>query len=81
MRSLNEIIQKCSEIHEHKYDYSQIIYKNLLTPVKIICKKHGEFFQRLKNHLLKQDCPKCSKNRLSKDEFIERVRKIHRYDL
>ena len=57
------------------------------TPMKIICPKHGEFWQSPKN-IMQYDCRKCSyekrgeKNKLSTDDFIKKARLIHgdKYD-
>lgn len=55
----NEFIQKAHEVHNNKYEYSKVIYKNNRTPVLITCKKHGDFPQAPSNHLLGHGCPKC----------------------
>ena len=44
-----------------KYDYSETIYKSNHSKIKIICKKHGCFYQIPKHHLNGSGCPKCSK--------------------
>lgn len=54
-----EFIKKAITIHGNLYDYSEVDYKNNTTPVKIICKKHGEFLQRPGGHLIGSGCPKC----------------------
>ena len=59
-----EFENKCVEIHNNKYDYSLVDYKNNHTPVKIICKKHGIFEQDPYNHLnLRCGCPFCSESK------------------
>ena len=46
--------------------------------VQIICEKHGEFEQFPMDHMKKDGCPKCSKNRHSiTKEFIEKAQKVH----
>ena len=55
-----EFINKASKIHNNKYDYSNIEYKNISTKIKIICPIHGEFEQSPSKHLIGQGCPKCS---------------------
>lgn len=35
---------------KYDYDYSKSIFVNLSTPMKIICKEHGEFFQKPRHH-------------------------------
>lgn len=56
----DEFIQKAVVVHGDKYDYSQIEYKNVSTKVKIICPKHGEFWQQPRMHIAGQQCPKCA---------------------
>ena len=81
----NEIfIKRSTIIHNNKYDYSLVEYKNNKTKVKIICPIHGEFDQQPSRHLNYQGCMKCSN--LNKTfplhEFIENSKKIHgdKYD-
>lgn len=65
----DEFINRSNKIHEYKYDYSLVDYKNNRTKVKIICPKHGTFEKTPNKHLnSKQGCPKCSPN--SKGENI-----------
>lgn len=78
-------IEKASEVHENKYDYSKVNYTGANNKVKIICPTHGEFEQTPYAHLAGQGCPKCAidrrwKNREDKityDKFVERANKIH----
>lgn len=58
--SNDEFIKKSIEIHGNKYDYSKTIYKGYHDYVYIVCKKHGEFKQQARKHLLGQNCKKCS---------------------
>ena len=45
-RSVDEIIEKSNEIHNHKYDYSLVEnYKNDRIKYPIICPEHGVFMQ------------------------------------
>lgn len=60
----NEFIEKANEIHNSFYDYSQIEYINARTKVKIICPKHGYFWQTSECHLRGQGCPKCKSSKL-----------------
>jgi hypothetical protein len=84
----SRFIQKAKEIHGDTYDYSKIVYVHSQEKIPIICKIHGEFQQRPQKHLMGQGCPLCrfektaSKERLTKDEFIDRAVKIHgqKYD-
>lgn len=77
--SKDEFIQIASKIHNNKYDYSLVEYKNNKTKVKIICSDHGIFNARPDNHMnSKSGCPKCANNVLyTKQEFIEKANKKH----
>ena len=55
-----EFATKSYLIHDEKYDYSLVDYKNSGTKVKIICPTHGEFEQTPDDHLSGSGCPKCA---------------------
>ena len=55
-----EFIKRAREVHGDKYDYSKVEYVNALTPVVIICPKHGEFLQRPSHHTDGRGCKKCA---------------------
>lgn len=81
-----EFIKRSKEIYGDKFDYSETIYINERTPIKIICPKHGPFYQRMDHHLSgKYGCPNC-KQELEREEsfnkFIEISNNIHnnKYD-
>lgn len=59
-----QFICKAQNIFGQKYDYTQVVYKNNITPVKIKCKEHNEQFeQKPKEHLYGYcKCPKCKKH-------------------
>ena len=50
-RTPQDFINDAKEVHMDKFDYSEVNYVNRITKVKIICPKHGEFFQRPREHL------------------------------
>ena len=58
--SRNEFISRSERLHNNKYDYSIVEYKNYYTKVKIICPSHGVFEQTPNNHLNSHSCKKCS---------------------
>ena len=74
--SKEEFIEKSKNIHNNKYDYSLVDYKNTRTPVKIICPICGEFEQLAHSHTQGRGCPKCCL--LTTEKFIERSNKIHK---
>ena len=70
-------IEKCSERHSGKYDYSKVDFTKLDEKTTIICPIHGEFVQTAVGHLHGQGCPKCA-NQLSRgeeeiNEFIQKL--------
>ena len=69
----------CLEKYGHKYDYSEVHYKNKNQPVKITCKKHNvSFNQRPSIHKYGYGkCKKCSNTRLSTEDYIVRAKLIH----
>ena len=75
-------IECAKQRHGDKYDYSKVIYKNSITPVKIVCPIHGVFEQKPVNHLRRSGCPKCVPSWSDTDEFIKKAQKIHgdKYD-
>ena len=78
-----EWINKAKEIHGNKYDYSKTVYINSYEKIKIICPKHGEFWQLPSKHIMGQGCPKCgidnrvNKQFLSTNDFIAKSREVH----
>ena len=71
-------IKRANEIHNSKYDYSKINYKNHNIKICIICDKHREFMQTPGNHLSGQKCPKCCKNvKYTLQTFIQKANTIH----
>jgi hypothetical protein len=71
----SDFIKESIEIHGNKYDYSEVEYINNNTPIKIICKKHGIFYQSPASHLSQHGCPNCKR---SKSEWkIEKILMEH----
>ena len=46
-----DFIKAAIEKHGNKYDYSKVVYKNYRTPVCIIDRERGEFWQKPSKHL------------------------------
>ena len=82
--SKETFLRKSNEIHNGKYDYSKVDYKDTKTKVCIICPKHGEFYQLPKNHLHGQGCPKCKcgliteKKTYTLEDFIKKSKEKHK---
>lgn len=54
-----EWIERAKQIHGDKYDYSQTVYVNQRTNVKIICPVHGVFEQKADSHIRGSGCRLC----------------------
>lgn len=77
-KSTSEFINRASEVHKGKYDYSLVDYKKSSIKVIIICPYHGEFTQIPAEHLYGKGCHKCGgTQKLTRDEFIERAKETH----
>lgn len=55
-----EFVYKAVAKKGNLYDYSLAEYVDNETPVEIICKEHGSFWQSPANHLAGQGCPSCA---------------------
>lgn len=81
-------IEAAKQVHNNYYDYSEVVYKNAKTKVKIGCPKHGPFWQEPFNHLKGVRCPHCGgeaggkKITSTTEEFIRKATAIHgdKYD-
>ena len=76
-------IQKAKQIHGDRYDYSKVEYVDSKTEVCIVCREHGEFWQKPKNHLSGYGCPICSgRKKMRTVDFVKRAVDKHgdKYD-
>ncbi|NKB61253.1 MAG: hypothetical protein GKR95_03620 [Gammaproteobacteria bacterium] len=86
--TLDRFINRANKIHNGRYDYSRVVFKNVESKIEIICPNHGSFHQRLATHLKGYGCDKCGRvnvaNKLSHtyERFLDDARKAHgnRYD-
>ena len=58
----------------NKYDYTNSVYINTDTKVKIICSEHGEFWQTPHHHLNGHGCSFCGRNNLSENKIYEKIK-------
>jgi very-short-patch-repair endonuclease len=69
-----KFLKKAAKVHNNKYDYSLVDYKNVNTKVKIICPEHGVFEQRPSGHLEGKGCSKCSGcEKFTEEDFLREV--------
>ncbi len=80
----SEIIAEFLKAHGDYYDYSEVMYKNSNTKVKVICPVHGEFMIAPGHHKNGVGCSKCyfDSQKTSKQEFVRRSQEAFedRYD-
>lgn len=85
------MVERLRAIFGDKYSYEQVDYKNMKTPITLICHEkdangveHGAFSMRPDNIFSShQECPKCYNDRRSLaqlkpvEQFIEEATKVH----
>lgn len=85
----SQFIHQAQQTHGDRFDYSMVQFKNLSTPVTIVCKKHGSLCVKPWDHLKqKWGCRACYNehqsitNAYSTKEFVDRAQQIHgdKYD-
>ena len=80
--SQEEFLKRMNIVFGNFYDFSESVYINLLTKVKCICPKHGEFWSRPDHLMNGHGCPKCAiekkanKERLTIEEVKSRIDKV-----
>lgn len=78
-----DFIKRAQTIHGDHFDYTQVVYNNMHTKVKIIDPILGEFEQSPMGHLQGQGHPgnryakSAAKRRLSTQEFIDQANELH----
>jgi uncharacterized C2H2 Zn-finger protein len=76
-------IKKSNQVHNNRYDYSKVVYRNSKTKVIITCPVHGDFEQTPNSHMQGTRCPKCAGNfKFSTKEWIKAAESVHgnKYD-
>ena len=78
----DDFIKRANIKHNNKYDYSKVNYINNKSLITIICPIHGEFQQRVDEHLKGKGCAKCVGRNRSLEDFINEAKKVHgdKYD-
>ena len=85
-RQLNteDVTKLFRQVHGDRYDYSKVVFSKMDEKVCIICPVHGEFYQTPAKHIKGQGCPKCSREKNSKEhtltteEFIGKANEVHK---
>lgn len=76
--TIDELKEKLRSVHGETYGYDFYTFHGCHSPMKIVCKKHGEFWQKPSKHLHGQGCAKCQKGVISVDDFKSMASAVHR---
>lgn len=58
-KSIDKFILDSENVHQNKYEYKNVVYKNSSTHVYVTCKQHGDFKITPSNLLRGKGCPLC----------------------
>lgn len=72
-----ECLGRFKEVHEDRYDYSQVVYHTCDSMVVIGCRAHGDFEVSPYAHWNGVGCPICSGYKKSQNDFIHAAKQIH----
>ena len=78
-----DFLGKAKLVHGDRYDYSLTKYRNHNSKITIICRDHGIFIQKPRDHLSGSGCSICGKSQqklkltMTHSEFIIKAKAIH----
>lgn len=81
--TLDRFIERANKVHNGRYDYSRVEFRNVEKKIEIICPDHGSFFQRPASHLKGFGCGRCGRVETAKklghshERFLEDARRAH----
>lgn len=61
--SQEQFLEKVKSVHGDTYDYTDTIYINMKTKIRVVCPTHGVFEQLPQAHLRGQGCPLCGREK------------------
>lgn len=71
-------IEKCKEVHGTKYNYSLTVFLKTRDNITVECITHGQFSQKLSQHLEGKGCPQCNThNKLTLEQVICSFMQVH----
>lgn len=74
-------IEKAKKVHGDLYTYDNVVYVNSETPVRITCKKHGDFEMIPKTHIQGFKCQHCRFGGTveeRQERFIREAKEMHK---
>lgn len=72
-KNTSNVIAEFVKVHGDRYDYSESVYVDSKTKIKIICKKHGPFYQVDKVHSKGHGCMTCRDEEISASQVSNTV--------
>ena len=78
-----QYIAQATATHGDLYDYSELVFTNTNTKVRVICSIHGVWMARPIDHRRGDGCPACKFNKIAGQkrhtvaDFVEKARAIH----
>lgn len=79
----SRFVERIDNIYNHKFDLSQIKYKDYYTKVSdVICPTHGKFSVQPIKFVKGCDCPDCKKDKINEEnklKFIEDANNIYNF--
>lgn len=85
IKSQQDWLDDFIKVHGDTYEYDFSTFVNGKTKMKILCHKHGEFWQSPEKHRTGRGCPKCGRDRIkeshkmSREEFVEKANHVHNF--
>ncbi len=80
--SFSEFVEKAIRVHGKKYTYDETTYNGLKEQIRIICPKHGEFWQNAAAHIYGSGCQKCKESHMEREIrlFLEKHNINYKYN-
>lgn len=81
--SLEEAQHLAQTVHGDRYEYDWKTYKKSTEPMRMVCKEHGEFWQKFTFHRTGVGCPACGYeqakriNRVPWTDWLVQARRVH----
>lgn len=79
----SDFLIRADEKHGKKYIYDKVDYVTTKDIITIVCPIHGDFKQKVENHLRGHDCKQCGNKKraitqkTANDSYIENAKTIH----
>lgn len=76
--TFEDFVKRAVAVHGGRYKYHENTFMGAKEKTKITCERHGDFYQKVENHIFGKGCKKCATGSLTEDEFYKKANEIHR---